>query len=123
MAFGIPELEDRSKQPDNKTLREMEAKEGEVNHQLVQKSDDGSKEIHFYPDRPTQRVHKDRFIAKEPSRYYDPCQESSQIAIKCMSNHDEDYKEVCAPLFEAYRDCKKAWQEQRKKDLRNGGIW
>lgn len=123
MAFGIPELTDDNDKPDNKTVRELEAKQGDKNVDFVTKSADGKKELHFYPDRPTQRVHKDRFITKEPSRYYDPCKESSQMAVKCMSEHDDDYKEVCGPLFEAYRECKKEWMAQRRKDLRNGGIW
>lgn len=107
----------------NKKLREIESKTAGVTNEFVKKDNNEISEVRFYPDRPTQRLHKDRFIVKEPSRYYDPCAESSKMAIRCMENHDEDYKEVCAEYFRAYRECKKEWMEQRKKDTRNGGIW
>lgn len=108
---------------DNKTLRKLEAQKGDRAMDFVKKTEDGKTELHFYPDKPTQRRHKDRFIIKEPSKFYDPCAESSKMAIKCMESHDEDYKEVCSELFQAYRDCKKEWMTQRRKDLRSGGIW
>lgn len=107
----------------NKKLREIESKNPEITNEFVKKEKDMVSEVRFYPDRPTQRLHKDRFIIKEPSRYYDPCAESSKMAIRCMENHDEDYKDVCAEYFKAYRECKKEWMEQRKRDTRNGGIW
>ncbi|TID28946.1 hypothetical protein CANINC_002214 [Pichia inconspicua] len=106
---------------DNKTIRKIESTD--LPTEFVKKKDDKIEEVRFYPDKPTQRVHKDRFIIKEPSRYYDPCAESSKMAIRCMENHDEDYKDVCAEYFKAYRECKKEWMEQRKRDNRNGGMW
>lgn len=109
---------------DNKTLRKLESsKTPENTEDFVIKKGETISEVRFYPDRPTQRLHKDRFIIKEPSRYYDPCAESSKMAVRCMENHDEDYKDVCAEYFQAYRECKKEWMEQRKRDNRNGGIW
>lgn len=108
---------------DNRTLRKLESTSPEVTKEFVKKKEGTISEVRFYPDRPTQRLHKDRFIIKEPSRYYDPCAESSKMAVRCMENHDEDYKEVCAEYFRAYRECKKEWMEQRKRDNRNGGIW
>ncbi|ODQ46538.1 hypothetical protein PICMEDRAFT_16404 [Pichia membranifaciens NRRL Y-2026] len=107
----------------NKTLRSLESKTPEETKEFIKKKEGAVSEVRFYPDRPTQRLHKDRFIIKEPSRYYDPCAESSKMAVRCMENHDEDYKEVCAEYFRAYRECKKEWMEQRKRDNRNGGIW
>lgn len=111
---------------DNKTVRKLESvKEPIITNEFVKTSSDGKKveDVRFYPDRPTQRLHKDRFIIKEPSRFYDPCAESSKMAIRCMEQHNEDYKEVCGEYFKAYRECKKEWMEQRKRDTRNGGIW
>lgn len=123
--------EDEKQYLDNKTLRKLESSPSvnlsgptPVTKEFVVKSETGEiKDVRFYPDKPTQRIHKDRFIIKEPSRYYDPCAESSRMAIRCMENHDDDYKEVCAEYFQAYRECKKEWMEQRKRDNRNGGIW
>lgn len=111
---------------DNKTLRKIESTtEPAVTKEFIKKADDNKtiEDVRFYPDRPTQRLHKDRFIIKEPSRYYDPCAESSKMAIRCMENNEEDYKEICSEYFQAYRECKKEWMEQRRKDNRNGGMW
>lgn len=108
---------------DNKTIRNIESKTSKVTNEFVQRSTEGISDVRFYPDKPTQRVHKDRFIIKEPSRFYDPCAESSKMAIRCMENHDDDYKDVCAEYFRAYRECKKEWMEQRKRDNMRGGIW
>jgi cytochrome c oxidase assembly protein subunit 23 len=109
---------------DNKTLRKIESNtQGDVTKDFVKKEEGSISEVRFYPDRPTQRRHKDRFIIKEPSKYYDPCAESSKMAIRCMENHDEDYKEICNEYFQAYRECKKEWMQQRRRDNRNGGIW
>ncbi|KAG0681854.1 Mitochondrial copper homeostasis protein [Pichia californica] len=109
---------------DNRTLRKIESiTTPEKTNDFVTKSGNTVTDVRFYPDRPTQRLHKDRFIIKEPSRYYDPCAESSKMAIRCMETHDETYKDVCTEYFQAYRECKKEWMEQRKRDNRSGGIW
>lgn len=111
---------------DNKTVRRIEATtEPVITTNFVKTSKDNKtiEDVRFYPDRPTQRLHKDRFIVKQPSKYYDPCAESSKMAIRCMENHEEDYKDVCSEYFQAYRECKKEWMEQRRRDNRNGGIW
>lgn len=42
-------------------------------------------EFKYYPDNPTSNFHKAKFAAKGPSRYYDPCQESANMSIKCWS--------------------------------------
>lgn len=108
---------------DNKTIRKLESNEPTVTSEFVKKTGEQVSEVRFYPDRPTQRLHKDRFIIKEPSRYYDPCAESSKMAVRCMENNEEDYKDICAEYFQAYRECKKEWMAQRRRDNRNGGIW
>lgn len=108
---------------DNKTIRKLESTTSDSSKEFVKKEGEAISEVRFYPDRPTKRLHKDRFIIKEPSRYYDPCAESSRMAIRCMENNEEDYRDICAEYFQAYRECKKEWMEQRKRDNRNGGIW
>lgn len=77
----------------------------------------------YYPDRPAEREHRDSFIAKGPSKFYDPCAESSKMAVRCMERHDHDYKEVCSEYFQAYRECKKEWLEARRQARNKGGIW
>lgn len=82
------------------------------------KTVDGKKVYRFYPDRPESKVHKERFIAKAPSKYYDPCALSAKMAVKCMEQHDTDYKEACSEYFHAYRECKKEWMKRRRE-----GTW
>jgi cytochrome c oxidase assembly protein subunit 23 len=80
-------------------------------------------EYKFYPDNPTSDYHKQKFASKGPSRYYDPCQESANMSVKCleMNNFDRD---MCTEYFKAYRECKKEWMRQRRSDIRSGeGGW
>ncbi len=79
---------------------------------------DGKTVLRYYPDTPESFKHKEMFNGKAPSKFYDPCALSSKMAVRCMENHDEDYKTVCAEYFKAYRECKKVWMEKRRK-----GTW
>jgi cytochrome c oxidase assembly protein subunit 23 len=77
----------------------------------------------YYPDNPTSSYHKSKFAGKGPSRYYDPCQESANMSIKCLESNNFD-RDMCHEYFKAYRECKKEWLSQRRKDTRNGtGGW
>lgn len=69
----------------------------------------------FYPDNPESTLNKFRFAAKDPSRYFDPCQESSKMSFKCleMNNYDRD---MCKEYFDAYRECKKQWLQSRREN-------
>ncbi|CEP23687.1 unnamed protein product [Cyberlindnera jadinii] len=75
-------------------------------------------EFKYYPDNPTSNFHKAKFAAKGPSRYYDPCQESANMSIKCLESNNYD-REMCYEYFKAYRECKKEWLAHRRKE--NGG--
>lgn len=82
-----------------------------------------AKDYKYYPDNPVSEYHKRNFAAKGPSRYYDPCQESANMSVKCleMNNFDRD---MCTEYFKAYRECKKEWMSQRSRDIREGrGGW
>ncbi|KAH9935939.1 uncharacterized protein BXZ73DRAFT_100411 [Epithele typhae] len=59
------------------------------------------------------------FKGKGASKFVDPCAEASKASMNCMNLHDYD-REQCLDYFQAYRDCKKAWMEQRKADRRAG---
>lgn len=79
--------------------------------------------LKYYPDNPTSAYHKSKFAAKGPSRYYDPCQESANMSIKCLESNNFD-RDMCHEYFKAYRECKKEWLSQRRKDTREGsGGW
>ncbi|KAI0641941.1 hypothetical protein C8Q79DRAFT_986467 [Trametes meyenii] len=60
-----------------------------------------------------------RFKGKEVSKFVDPCAEASKASMDCMNHHDYD-RDKCLDYFQAYRDCKKAWQTQLKADRRAG---
>ncbi|KAJ2973859.1 hypothetical protein NQ176_g6371 [Zarea fungicola] len=63
---------------------------------------------------------KKKFESKSKSEFYDPCQEAAQRSYKCLYRNNGD-KTMCADYFQAYRDCKQAWTEKRKKE--GGGFW
>ncbi|KAH9991132.1 hypothetical protein BJV77DRAFT_946650, partial [Russula vinacea] len=50
-----------------------------------------------------------------------PCAEASKASMDCLNRHDYD-RDKCLDFFQAYRDCKKAWMNQRKEDRRAGSI-
>ncbi|KAK7421177.1 Mitochondrial copper homeostasis protein [Neonectria punicea] len=60
-----------------------------------------------------------KFETKSKSEYYDPCQEAAQRSYKCLFRNGGD-KAMCGEYFQAYRDCKQAWTEERKK---KSGSW
>lgn len=80
----------------------------------------------FYPDNPVNHRHKYRWAAKEPSKYYDPCEESRQASIDCVLRNQED-KSVCQDFFDAYRECLKDFFKKRREDRMAGkagwGKW
>ncbi|KJK80821.1 hypothetical protein H634G_03970 [Metarhizium anisopliae BRIP 53293] len=63
---------------------------------------------------------KEKFETKSKSEFYDPCQEAAQRSYKCLYRNGGD-KSMCGEYFQAYRDCKAAWTERRKKE--RGGIF
>ncbi|KAJ5368356.1 uncharacterized protein N7496_008116 [Penicillium cataractarum] len=54
-----------------------------------------------------------KFSHKTASEYYDPCQDFADRSLKCMKRNGFD-REMCGDYFQAYRDCKKNWLNQKK---------
>ncbi|KAJ5215949.1 Cytochrome c oxidase-assembly factor cox23 [Penicillium cinerascens] len=54
-----------------------------------------------------------KFSHKNASEYYDPCQDFADRSLKCMKRNGFD-REMCGDYFQAYRDCKKNWLNQKK---------
>lgn len=79
-------------------------------------------EFAMYPDKPTHKAHKDQMQIKLPLQYYDPCAELAQMLLQCLDRNNYD-KTMCGEYFLAYRECKKAWMEERKKDRAKGYWW
>ncbi|KAH7914843.1 hypothetical protein BJ138DRAFT_999192 [Hygrophoropsis aurantiaca] len=66
-----------------------------------------------------QDYHK-QFSARETySKHTDPCEDAAKASMKCMDRNSYD-REKCMDFFQAYRDCKKEWLNQRKEDRRAG---
>ncbi|CAM1511996.1 Fc.00g095090.m01.CDS01 [Cosmosporella sp. VM-42] len=61
-----------------------------------------------------------KFETKSKSEYFDPCQEAAQRSYKCLFRNGGD-KSMCGEYFQAYRDCKQAWTDKRKKET--GSFW
>lgn len=48
------------------------------------------------------------YCRKEPSQYYDPCQQASQMSLGCLERNNYD-KEACIEYFKAYKECRQEW--------------
>ncbi|KAI5850073.1 hypothetical protein BZA05DRAFT_400836 [Tricharina praecox] len=65
---------------------------------------------------------RERFQSKQRSEYFDPCQAAAERSLKCLHRNKGD-KEFCSDYFQAYRDCKKRWTEERKEEKRKASAW
>ncbi|KAJ5915148.1 Cytochrome c oxidase-assembly factor cox23 [Penicillium verhagenii] len=54
-----------------------------------------------------------QFSHKTASQFYDPCQDFADRSLKCLKRNGYD-REMCGDYFQAYRDCKKNWLNQKK---------
>lgn len=46
------------------------------------------------------------------TRYIDPCENAARVAEECMMRSGD--RDSCLDFFQAYRDCKGTWLEQRR---------
>ncbi|BGP15820.1 hypothetical protein JCM10213_005696 [Rhodosporidiobolus nylandii] len=53
------------------------------------------------------------------SKFADPCSRAREESMNCLNENAYD-KAKCTTFFQAYRDCKKTWLEQRREDRRQG---
>ncbi|KAI5895019.1 uncharacterized protein SCHCODRAFT_02618375 [Schizophyllum commune H4-8] len=63
--------------------------------------------------------YKEQFQGAMTSQYVDPCKAAQKASLKCLDRNNYE-RMPCQGYFEAYRECKKAWVEQRKADRRAG---
>ncbi|RVD88238.1 uncharacterized protein DFL_002430 [Arthrobotrys flagrans] len=68
-----------------------------------------------YRENPIGEDTKRQFDSKETSKFYDPCQDAANRSLKCLRRNMGD-REMCTDYFQAYRDCKKKWIEERKTE-------
>ena len=50
----------------------------------------GVEEFKFYPDNPKSHRHKYKWSMKEPSKFYDPCEESRMASMDCLYRNQDD---------------------------------
>jgi len=63
------------------------------------------------------------FQSKRNSEYFDPCQDAADRSLKCLRRNGGD-RLLCHDYFDAYKECKKRWMEERKEAKRKaGGSW
>lgn len=55
---------------------------------------------------------------KTPSKFTDPCAHAAKLSMKCLDDHAYD-RSKCGEVFNQYRECKKAWINQRRTDRLN----
>ncbi|GAA6007779.1 hypothetical protein JCM10207_004871 [Rhodosporidiobolus poonsookiae] len=56
---------------------------------------------------------------KAHTDFADPCALAREQSMKCLDDNAYD-KGKCTAFFQAYRDCKKTWINQRRDDRRAG---
>ncbi|CCH40945.1 Cytochrome c oxidase-assembly factor COX23,mitochondrial [Wickerhamomyces ciferrii] len=79
-------------------------------------------EYKFYPDNPTSEYNIQNFANKGPSKFYDPCSQTSAMSIKCLEQNNFD-RSMCTEYFKAYRECKKEWMARRRGDKMTDRAW
>lgn len=71
-------------------------------------------------DNVTPLNYREQFQGRHvSSKFIDPCAAAAKASMDCLNRHDYD-RESCLDYFQAYKDCKKTWVEQRKEDRRAG---
>ncbi|GAM84083.1 hypothetical protein ANO11243_020750 [Dothideomycetidae sp. 11243] len=65
----------------------------------------------------------ERFKSKRNSEYLDPCQAAADRSLKCLRRNG-GARDMCVDYFDAYRECKKAWQDRLREEKRaTRGGW
>ncbi|KAH7335127.1 hypothetical protein B0J17DRAFT_719687 [Rhizoctonia solani] len=64
--------------------------------------------------------YREAFQGRETvSKFIDPCEGASKASYACLNKHNFD-RDKCLEYFEAYRECKAAWLQQRREDRQAG---
>ncbi|GAB7342188.1 hypothetical protein MBLNU457_g0441t1 [Dothideomycetes sp. NU457] len=82
-------------------------------------SDAGSQSDPQAAAQPWEKGHA-QYISKDNSKYVDPCQEAANRSLKCLRRNGGS-RDMCMDYFDAYRECKKSWQEHLKEEKRKSG--
>ncbi|KAI5480824.1 protein of MTCP1 family [Pseudohyphozyma bogoriensis] len=72
------------------------------------------------PTGQTPRSYTETFRGRSAhSQFADPCEEARKQSMKCLDDNAYN-KSKCTNFFQAYRDCKSDWLNQRREDRRAG---
>ncbi|BGO99421.1 hypothetical protein RTBOTA2_002681 [Rhodotorula toruloides] len=72
------------------------------------------------PSGQTPGSYTEAFRGREAhTKFADPCEIARQESMRCLNDYSYD-KGKCTEFFQAYRDCKKTWLDQRREDRRAG---
>ncbi|KAH9924751.1 uncharacterized protein B0H18DRAFT_1119772 [Fomitopsis serialis] len=63
--------------------------------------------------------YRERLQGRITTKFVDPCDRAAKASMDCLNRNEFD-REQCLDFFQAYRDCKKDWLDQRKADRRAG---
>ncbi|KZT34243.1 hypothetical protein SISSUDRAFT_1026828 [Sistotremastrum suecicum HHB10207 ss-3] len=79
-----------------------------------------SKEYPNPADNAEPLNYREQFQGREvTTRFIDPCAAASKASMDCMDKNEYD-RDKCLHFFQAYRDCKSTWINQRRADRRAG---
>ncbi|EPQ26662.1 uncharacterized protein PFL1_05642 [Pseudozyma flocculosa PF-1] len=74
------------------------------------------------PQQPDDYSKPEDFVkvmgGKTPSKFTDPCAKAAKQSMKCLDDNNYD-RTKCGEVFNQYRECKKAWTNQRRTDRLN----
>ncbi|GAA5997745.1 Cox23p [Rhodotorula paludigena] len=71
------------------------------------------------PSGQTPASYNETLGGKGASSFRDPCEIARQESMKCLDRNSYD-RSKCTDFFQAYRDCKGTWLNQRREDRRAG---
>ncbi|KAL6454780.1 COX23 Cytochrome c oxidase-assembly factor COX23 [Candida maltosa Xu316] len=108
-----------AKQPPSVTPPPLVSDEVEKDKSKVDFTKGSVEEFKFYPDNPKSHRHKYKWSMKEPSKFYDPCEESRIASMDCLYRNQED-KYACQEFFDAYRECRKDFFRKKREDKIDG---
>ncbi|GMM51026.1 Cox23 protein [Starmerella bacillaris] len=69
--------------------------------------------IRLFPDDPFSDENQKEYLAREESKFFDPCKEASKMSMSCLDRNNYD-RTKCTKYFEIYRDCMREWKKHRK---------
>ncbi|KAI9304194.1 hypothetical protein BJ944DRAFT_182117 [Cunninghamella echinulata] len=74
-----------------------------------------------FTDFSTPSDFEEKFKKKQITKYMNPCSDEEKQSMKCLDVNNYD-KSKCEYFFLQYRECKKRWQQERRRLRRAGQL-